>query len=145
MKKIILSSIVLSVSTLLSANSLCCNKKMCERGDGRSCYELASSYENSWNTGKGKSSCDSLQALYSYSNCSDFTTKGDNYRKAIKLYKRSISLGYTKGYDALGVLYVKGKGVPKSITKAKQLFYKSCMSGNENGCYNYALLQRGKY
>ena len=145
MKKIILTSVFIFTSTNLSANTLTCKSKMCNRGNAKSCYEMGYAYENAWQRDRSKSSCGVVQALYSFSNCSDSTTDNYNYCNAIKHYKKSIALGDPQGYNALGVLYTKGKGVPKNIYKAKKLFYKACMSGSETACYNYQLLQRSRY
>ena len=145
MKKILFTTTIILSTTLASANPLCCKTKMCNNGDGKSCYDLGAIYEHNLNSNLSKRACSNVEALYSFSNCQDSRHSSLDYSKAIRLYKKSITLGYPKAYDALGVLYVKGKGVKKDFTKAKQLFYKSCMLGSQNGCFNYELLTAQRY
>ena len=147
MKKILTTLATVGVFGSLNAECLYHNLSQCKSGDGVACYNAGIMYENGFIKknrcdNKTRQSCSSVEALFADSNCANFTHKNPDYQSAIKLYKRSMSLGYAEGYLGLGVLYTKGEGVTKNFHKAKHLFNTACSLGSDIGCYNYDLIVR---
>jgi len=147
MKKLLTTLAIVGFWSELSAECLYHNLSLCKSGDGVACYNAGLMYENGFIKKDRcdcttRKSCSSVEALYAASNCANFTHKNPDYHSAIKLYKKSMSLGYAEGYLGLGVLYTKGDGVKKSFHKAKHLFNTACSLGNDVGCYNYDLIIR---
>jgi TPR repeat protein len=56
-----------------------------------------------------------------------------DYKKAFNTYKQLAGLGDAIGDNGLGNLYLRGLGVEKDLTKAKNLFELSASKGNING------------
>ena len=52
--------------------------------------------------------------------------------------------GDTTECNNLGILYAKGQGVRQSYAKAKEYYGKACDDGNDDGCQNYAVLNKRK-
>ncbi len=44
--------------------------------------------------------------------------------------------------SSLGLSYASGKGVKQDYVKAKEFFGKACDGGIEDGCKNYAILNK---
>jgi len=62
--------------------------------------------------------------------------RAGNYQKAASLYKKACDGECALGCNNLGVLYVKGLGVPLNKIKAYQYWMKAAKQGNANAQYN---------
>ncbi len=67
------------------------------------------------------------------------------YSEAAKLYQKEANKGQAEAQNNLGVLYRKGKGVPKNHQKAMSLYKKSAAQGNAQAMNNIALLYAKGY
>ncbi len=64
--------------------------------------------------------------------------KAEDYKNAIKWYRKSSDLGYDKAQYAVGSMFLKGQGIKKSPLMAKVYFEKASEQG-----YNKALVGLG--
>lgn len=54
-----------------------------------------------------------------------------DYKEAIKWYRKSADQGYRWGQLSLGTMYQRGYGVPKDISMAKYWYQKAADQGME--------------
>ena len=66
--------------------------------------------------------------------------KQNNLNQAIAAYERAAKLGSAAAYNNLGELYKQGKGYPKDLSKATELFKKSSELGSSEGRENLIAL-----
>ncbi len=59
-----------------------------------------------------------------------------DYKLAIKYYKKGCDGGYAQGCSNLGMMYDKGYGTEKNLSKAIELYAKGCEAGHLRGCTN---------
>jgi TPR repeat protein len=65
-----------------------------------------------------------------------------SYEMANKYYYHSCKMGSSIGCYFLGLSFKKGEGVEKDLKVAKELFGRSCELKYENGCKEYAKLNK---
>lgn len=58
---------------------------------------------------------------------------------SLETYMKACDLGDTGACNNLGIMYVKGKEVKQDYLKAKEIFEKSCNSGDAEGCKKYEI------
>jgi TPR repeat protein len=68
--------------------------------------------------------------------------KPEEARKDLAQLTRDCDEGALAVCDALGVVYIKGRGVEIDPTKARALFRRACDGGVAAGCYSMATLYR---
>ena len=88
-------------------------KDGCRQKDGKSCYFLASFYEEHSKEKESKK----------------------YYNSSIKLLKESCKKNDLFSCSTLGYAYRYGRGVKKNIKKAKNFYQKACKLGDKNSCY----------
>jgi hypothetical protein len=90
----------------------------CGRGDGESCFVLASLYY----VGKGVPK---------------------DYTSAVTLFRHSCASGWWRGCGGLGECYRAGQGVAADTAQAIQYFEKACRGGIAASCFSAANIYRG--
>jgi len=68
-----------------------------------------------------------------------------DFNKAFYWYKKAADAGLASSQFNLGLMYVKGQGVAKDLTKAKELFRQACENGLPNGCEAYKDMENRGY
>ena len=63
-----------------------------------------------------------------------------NYKEAVKWYKKAAEQGDAAAQSNLGVMYAKGEGVPQDYIKAHMWFNLAAAAGNENAKHNRDVL-----
>lgn len=120
----------------------------CNRGDARSCYQLALSFRQ----GRGIQASESQAAKYfglaceqgEPSGCSglaELTQLGlggttASAERARELYQKACEQGDALGCTNLGVLYAKGEGGTRDDGRAQVLFRIGCDAGSKDACFN---------
>lgn len=66
-------------------------------------------------------------------------------KKALEWYTKSANQNYGPAYFNLGLMYIKGDGVPKNLQKAKEYIKQGCLNKDEGSCKFYAKLQKNKH
>ena len=66
-----------------------------------------------------------------------------DYAKARKWYEKAAAQGIAEAQFNLGLMYAKGQGVRQDLRTAKEWFSKACDNGDQQGCYNYRILNEG--
>jgi len=65
-----------------------------------------------------------------------------NPERSTILYQQSCTAGFTRGCGLLGEAYISGEGVPRDLTKARQILEGACDAGYAPGCFNVAIIHR---
>ena len=65
-----------------------------------------------------------------------------DYKKAFEWYQKAANQGNVDAQNGLGRIYLEGNGVRPNKAKAKEIFGKTCVDGDQVGCYNYRLLNQ---
>ncbi len=65
-----------------------------------------------------------------------------DYLKAVEFYQKAADQGDTSAQYNLGNMYARGEGVGKDYSKAKEFFGKACDDGLNEGCKEYAVLNK---
>ena len=68
-----------------------------------------------------------------------------DYKTAIKLFKKACDKGDAQGCYNLGVMYANGYGVRQNYKTAKEFLGEACDMGLQVGCDGYAKLNRAGY
>jgi len=63
-------------------------------------------------------------------------------RTPLALYQRACNQGWTAGCENLGILYLRGDGVPRDPERAIREFDKACRGGEPTACSNAGLMYR---
>jgi len=63
-----------------------------------------------------------------------------DYKEAVKWYKKAAEQGYARAQFNLGLMYSQGQGVRQDLSIAKELFGKACDNGLQQGCIAYKIL-----
>ena len=66
-----------------------------------------------------------------------------DFRKALKWYRKGASLGNAAAENGLAGMYRDGKGVPKDLKKAVEWYRKAAAHGNRNAAKELELLESG--
>ena len=66
--------------------------------------------------------------------------QAEDYKKALKWFKKSANQGHQVAPYNLGFMYYHGKGVSKNLKKALKWYKKSSDAGNFKGQYQLALM-----
>jgi TPR repeat protein len=90
----------------------------CERGDGESCFILASLHY----AGRGVSK---------------------DYGRAVSLFRQSCESGWWRGCGGLAECYRAGQGVAADPTRAIEYFERGCRGGIAASCFSVATMYRG--
>jgi TPR repeat protein len=93
-------------------------RRPCERGDGESCFILASLYYG----GQGVPRDDSL---------------------AVTLFRQSCASGWWRGCGGLAECYRAGRGTAANNSQAIEYFEKACRAGIAPSCFAVATMYRG--
>ena len=65
---------------------------------------------------------------------------GQNFAKAVKMWKKAAKKGHVKAKFSLGYCYANGVGVEKDIEEAKQWYLEAAEQGNADAQYNLGLI-----
>lgn len=65
--------------------------------------------------------------------------QSEDYPAIIALFQRGVKFEITRAMSFLGMLYLEGKGVPKSPTEAVNLWRRAAELGDEGAMHNYAM------
>lgn len=68
------------------------------------------------------------------------TDVNQNYKEAIKWYRKALDQGYIKAYGNLGSCYYEGNGVPKDHNEAIRYFKKGAEMGDPTSMVNLGLM-----
>ena len=90
----------------------------CERGDGESCFILASLYYAGGGVPK-------------------------NPETAVTLFRQSCADGWSRGCGGLAECYRAGQGIAADPAQASAYFEKACRGGVEASCFSVANMYRG--
>ena len=82
----------------------------CDRGDGESCFVLASLYHAGGGVPR-------------------------DYARAVSLFRKSCGDGWPRGCGGLGECYNSGRGVPADPLQASQFFEQACRGGVAASCF----------
>ena len=66
--------------------------------------------------------------------------KSGNLSGAAGLNRKACDSGERQGCNNLGLMYYKGEGVPKDLTRAANLYQRACDAGGTGGCTNLGLM-----
>ena len=132
-------------------------------------FKAAEYYENACNLGRGKGcilySLGNISAIEDYVKAFEYNKKGcslnytpsctsvgisyydgtgarQDYSKANEMYFLGCKNGDSLGCYFIGMAYKKGEGVKKNYLKAKKLFGMSSDMQYEEGCQEYAILNK---
>ncbi len=128
-------------------------RKAAEQGDPRAQFNLALSYEKGQGIEKSET-----EAVKWYRKSAD---QGDalaqlnlgicysigrgirqSYTEALKWLHKSADQNYSLAQGALGYFYEEGLGVRQDYKKAKEYYGLACDNGSDQGCENYARLNK---
>ncbi|MBT0956951.1 sel1 repeat family protein [Alphaproteobacteria bacterium KMM 3653] len=62
--------------------------------------------------------------------------------KARGLFEKALQQDYSRSYSNLGILYEQGRGVPRDLAKAAELYRQGDAGGDRNSTYNLANFMR---
>lgn len=94
-------------------------QRPCDRGDGESCFLLASLYYAGSGVPKDRP-------------------------RAVALFRRSCDNGWPRGCGGLGECYRAGEGIEFDDARAIQYFEKACRAGIAASCYSVSLMYRNR-
>jgi len=66
--------------------------------------------------------------------------RGKQFSQAAELYQKACNGGERKGCHDLGLMYLRGEGVPKDLNRAAGLFKRACDAGGTGGCLDLGLM-----
>lgn len=86
-------------------------KRLCDSGDGKSCFNAAANREGKWNAASTKQA-----------------------EEAYPFLEKSCSAGYAVGCGEMGNALQLGKGVTADLPKAASTYDKACTAGDQPSC-----------
>ena len=118
-KTILIALMLLGLGTSASADmdTPYGDKKACDRGIAKECYNLGDMYDLGIDVKK-------------------------DYTKAVKFYTKACDGGYMSGCYNLGNMYYNGEGVRQSNKNALKYWGKACDGGYASACENYAIVNK---
>lgn len=70
--------------------------------------------------------------------------RAKDYDTAYNIWIKEVELENDQAMANIGLMYLRGEGVDKDFTKAKEWFEKSAVYDNDSGTYNLALMYQSK-
>ncbi len=121
--------------------------RACELGHATGCSELGSAFidrQAHIDLEAARKFKDKACELGSMDGCSDFgmlLARGEggpaDMDRAVQLFQKACAADVASGCGRLGLSYQHGfGGLPKDLTKAKELFDQGCKGGDEEACAN---------